>query len=67
MADIHDVMNAEEEVEDTLNKLHETTQDTDIYLSTLAVCRAIIAVGVRLDYVARDLYNQSVKQTTRRF
>lgn len=55
MADYHDVISAEATFNNTLSSLQNTTEEKDIYLSTKAICEAIIAVGVRLDYVIRDV------------
>lgn len=55
MADIRDVIAVDQEVDSHLTSLSESKDPRlDIYYSVLAICRAIQAVGIRLDYVIRD-------------
>ena len=55
MADIHDAMEAESQARSTLKDLQTNIQDEELVLSTKAICEAILAVGIRLDYVLRDI------------
>lgn len=47
---MNDVIDADQRVQDVLDEMHEHSDD-DAYYSTKAICAAIQAVGVRLDYV----------------
>lgn len=65
MADITDAMNAEKLAREPLNLLdEEKSLDYNLVTGIIAVTNAILAVGVRLDYVIRDvskqLYNSSL-------
>lgn len=55
MADLDDVRAAEGQVSTTLVNLQAEGKDTELILSTRAVCESILAVGIRLDYVLRDI------------
>lgn len=60
MAKLEDVADAELRVEEVLKEMHEAGEEevgNDIYLHTKAVCYAILALGVRLDYIAEMVYD----------
>lgn len=58
MATVHDVIEADQRMEEVLTEMHdEHTEDVpnDVYLATKAVCYAIQSVGIRFDYVIREV------------
>lgn len=56
MADIHDVMHVDQEMEESLRNMYDTEDEhKEAYYGVEAICRAIQAFGVRVDYVLRDI------------
>ena len=50
MADIHDVMHADQDVQNALEEI----KDEQMFHAVAAICYAIQAIGVRLDYVISE-------------
>lgn len=68
MADIHDMKAAEDSVSNALNEIRTELQNEEPdddklnYYAIQAICDAIIAVGVRLDYVLRDIEHRRTER-----
>lgn len=64
MTSIDDLALAERRVDEILNEMQEADGDEvqyDVLLHTKAVCYAILAVGVRFQYVAEKIYNRTTE------
>lgn len=53
-----DVIDADQRVQEVLDQMNKVAED-EVYLATKAVCAAIQAFGVRLDYVLNTVVRVS--------